>query len=57
MTRKDYKLITDRLNELCDDLGKHNLDFSRFISRLCADLQQDNQNFDSAKFREKVYGK
>jgi hypothetical protein len=61
MTRKDYVLIATRLIELRQDLKEFcegcegSEPFDRFMSRLCADLKQDNPNFDSAKFREKVY--
>jgi hypothetical protein len=57
MTHKDYKLIAERLKELGDDIytAGHASVFDRFIARLCADLKKDNANFDSAKFREKVY--
>jgi hypothetical protein len=62
MTRKDYKLIANRLAELYEDIkmtetevGPDALDFDRFMSRLCSDLKQDNQNFNSAKFRDAVY--
>jgi hypothetical protein len=57
MTRKDYKLIAARLKELGDDIyttGQASV-FDRFVSRLCADLIQDNPDFNSAKFREAVY--
>jgi hypothetical protein len=63
MTRKDYQLIANRLAMLQDDIQNYRdactvqLDFDRFVSDLCFDLKQDNSNFNSAKFREKVYGK
>jgi len=58
MTRKDYKLIAAYLNEMKDAPGFYKayaMTFDRIVSNLCADLKQDNPNFDSAKFREKVY--
>lgn len=63
MTRKDYRLIADRLAELHADIQNYRdactveLDFDRFVSRLTSDLKADNYRFDSAKFREAVYGK
>ena len=59
MTRKDYKLIASRINDLRDDVYREPsasiCHFDRFVSGLCRDLQQDNPDFDSAKFRDAVY--
>lgn len=57
MTKKDYQILVKHLNDLYQDveINGQNIDFDRFMSRLCASLKKDNENFDSAKFREKVY--
>jgi hypothetical protein len=59
MTRKDYQMLSKHLNDLYQDLNINaqlgEIDFDRFMSRLCSSLKRDNENFDSAKFREKVY--
>jgi len=60
MTRKDYVLIATYLNEFKDTPGLYKayaMTFDRIVSNLCADLKQDNPEFNSAKFRDKVYGK
>lgn len=62
MTRKDYKLLSNRLKELRVSLYDDGnaaafIVFDQFLSRLCSDLNQDNPRFESAKFRDVVYGK
>jgi hypothetical protein len=63
MTRKGYKLIADqlknfheRLESYGDETAMARICFDQFISNLCTDLKQDNARFDSAKFREAIYG-
>ena len=62
MTRKDYKMLAWNLNELIEEMRTNNADsrailaFDRMVSRLCSDLKGDNSNFNSARFRDAVYG-
>jgi hypothetical protein len=63
MTRKDYKLIAKELNHTYEGLvclgseaATSRIVFDGLVSRLSRKLREDNVRFDSAKFREAIYG-
>lgn len=58
MTRKDYQLIANALNETCQSqarLNEHHIETKKIVLSICTALQKDNEKFDSVKFLDAVY--
>ena len=53
MTRKDYQLIANALNETCR--YEQHIEVKKTVISICTALQKDNEKFDSVKFLDAVY--